>query len=95
MPGQSSSDTVTSPTELYFAKRGLLYTYVNGKRYDTTHLHIREWLECIRQKKTPSCNIDQAFEEAMTAHMGTRAYLEGRTMYWDKDKEEIVRGEIS
>ncbi len=95
VPGQSSSDTVTSPTELYFAKRGLLYTYVNGKRYDTTHLHIREWLECIRQKKTPSCNIDQAFEEAMTAHMGTRAYLEGRTMYWDKDKEEIVRGEFS
>lgn len=95
VPGQSSSDTVTSPTELYFAKRGLLYTYVNGKRYDTTHLHIREWLECIRQKKAPSCGIDQAFEEAMTAHMGTRAYLEGRTMYWDKDKEEIVRGEFS
>lgn len=94
VPGQDSSDSVTSPTELYFAQRGLLYTYVNGKRYDTTHLHIREWLECIRQGKTPSCNIDQAFEEAMTAHMGTRAYLEGRTMYWDKDKEEIVRGEI-
>ncbi|MDF9829203.1 Gfo/Idh/MocA family oxidoreductase [Parabacteroides sp. PF5-6] len=94
VPGQNSSDTVTSATELYFAKRGLLYTYVNGKRYDTTHLHIREWLECIRQGKTPSCGIDQAFEEAMTAHMGTRAYLEGRTMYWDPDKEEIVRGEI-
>jgi Predicted dehydrogenases and related proteins len=95
VPGQSSSDTVTSPTELYFAQRGLLYTYVNGKRYDTTHLHIREWLECIRQGKTPSCDIDMSFEEAMTAHMGTRAYLEGRTMYWDKDKEEIVRGELS
>lgn len=95
VPGQNSSDSVTSPTELYFAKRGLLYTYVNGKRYDTTHLHIREWLECIRQGKTPSCNIDAAFQEAMTAHMGTRAYLEGRTMYWDKDKEEIVRGELA
>ncbi len=95
VPGQSSSDTVTSATELYFAKRGLLYTYVNGKRYDTTHLHIREWLECIRQKKTPSCNVDQAFEEAITAHMGTRAYLEGRTMYWDPEKEEIVRGELA
>ena len=95
VPGQDSSDSVTSPTELYFAQRGLLYTYVNGKRYDTTHLHIREWLECIRQGKTPSCNIDRAFEEAMTAHMGTRAYLEGRTMYWDKDKEEIVRGEMA
>lgn len=95
VPGQNSSDSVTSPTELYFAKRGLLYTYVNGKRYDTTHLHIREWLECIRQGKTPTCDIDSAFDEAMTAHMGTRAYLEGRTMYWDKDKEEIVRGELA
>ena len=95
VPGQNSSDSVTSPTELYFAKRGLLYTYVNGKRYDTTHLHIREWLECIRQGKPPSCNIDAALQEAMTAHIGTRAYLEGRTMYWDKDKEEIVRGELA
>jgi hypothetical protein len=95
VPGQNSSDTVTSPTELYFAQRGLLYTYVNGKRYDTTHLHVREWLECIRQGKTPSCNIDQAFEEAITAHMGTRAYLEGRTMYWNPEKEEIVRGELT
>ena len=41
------------------------------------------------------CNIDAAFQEAMTAHMGTHAYLEGRTMYWDKDKEEIVRGELA
>jgi predicted dehydrogenase len=92
VPGQSKVDAVTSATELYFAQRGLLYTYINGKRYDTTHLHMREWLECIRQGKTTSCNIDQAFQEAMTAHMGTRAYLEGRTMYWDKDKEEIVKG---
>jgi predicted dehydrogenase len=92
VPGQSKVDAVTSATELYFAQRGLLYTYVGGKRYDTTHLHMREWLECIRQGQTPSCNIDQAFQEAMTAHMGTRAYLEGRTMYWDKEKEEIVSG---
>ena len=92
VPGQSKVDAVTSATELYFAQRGLLYTYIDGRRYDTTFLHMREWLECIRQSKTPSCGIDQAFEEAMTAHMGTRAYLEGHTMYWDKEKEEIVRG---
>jgi hypothetical protein len=85
-------DAVSSATELYFAQRGLLYAYVNGKRYDTTHLHIREWIECIRKGTTPSCNIDDAFEEAISAHMGTRAFLEGRTMYWDKEKEEIVRG---
>jgi predicted dehydrogenase len=96
VPGKSNVDAVTSATELYFAQRGLLYSYLGGKRYDTTFLHIREWLEAIRDtNKKTSCGIDAAFEEAITAHMGTRAYLEGRTMYWDKDKEEIVRGEIS
>lgn len=93
IPGKSRVDAITSPTELYFAQRGLLYSYLGGKRYDTTYLHLREWLECIRDRnKKTSCDIDAAFEEAITAHMGTRAYLEGHTMYWDKDKEEITRG---
>ncbi|HBX19612.1 MAG TPA: oxidoreductase [Porphyromonadaceae bacterium] len=91
IPGRSV-DAVSSATELYFAKRGLLYSYVGGKRYDTTFLHLKEWLSCIRHGGTPACGIDQAFQEAITAHMGTRAYLEGRTMYWDAEKEEITRG---
>ena len=85
-------DALSSATEKYFAERGLLFSYVEGKRYNTTYLHLREWLECIRQNKKPSCGIDEAFEEAMTAHMGTRAYFEGRTVYWDVDKQEITRG---
>ena len=92
VPGQTSVDAISSATELYFAQRGLMYAYVNGKRYDTTYLHLAEWLECMRYGQKTSCNIDAAFEEAMTAHMGTRAYLEGRTMYWDREKEEIVKG---
>lgn len=91
VPGKSI-DAVSSATELYFAERGLLYSYVDGKRYNTTYLHLREWLECIRNGQQPSCNIDRGFEEAITAHMGTRAYLEGRTMYWDAEREEINRG---
>lgn len=92
VPGKNNVDAITSATELYFAQRGLLYSYLGGKKYDTTFLHIREWLQCIRDRKLkPSCGIKEAFEEAITAHMGTRAYLEGRTMYWDKDKQEIIR----
>jgi Predicted dehydrogenases and related proteins len=91
VPGKSV-DAVTSATELYFAERGLLYSYIDGKRYNTTYLHLREWLECIRTNGKPSCGIDEGFQEAITAHMGTRAYLEGRTMYWDSEKEEITRG---
>ena len=92
VPGQGAVDAVTSPTEKYFAGRGLLYTYRDGKAVDTTHLHLREWINCIRAGNgaQPSCNIDQAFQEAMAAHMGTISFKEGRRTYWDKEKEVIV-----
>jgi hypothetical protein len=89
-PGKKKVDAITSATEQYFAGRGLLYTYRGGKRMDTTHLHIREWLEAIRSGTQPSCNIDEGFVEAISAHMGTISYKEGRRVYWDPDKREIV-----
>lgn len=92
VPGQDKVDAITSPTEKYFAERGLLYTYRDGKSYDTSHLHLREWINCIRKGDgtQPSCNIDQSFEEAITAHMGTISYHDGRKVYWDEANEEIV-----
>jgi predicted dehydrogenase len=89
-PGMKNVDAVTSPTEQYFAGRGLLYTYRGGKWVDPTHLHIREWLNCIRNGGETSCNIDQGFEEAITAHMGTIAYRENRKVFWDAEKETII-----
>lgn len=92
VPGQGKIDAITTPTEQYFAGRGLLYTYRDGKAVDTTHLHLREWLNCIRMNNgtQPSCDIDQAFEEAITAHMGTIAYLQGRKTIWDDVHEKII-----
>lgn len=92
VPGKDGVDAVTSATEKYFASRGLLYTYRGGKEVDTSHLHLKEWLNCIRlgNGARPSCPIEAAFEEAMTAHMGTIAYKEGRRVYWDKQQEAIL-----
>ena len=89
IPGRGA-DTITSATEKYFAGRGLLYTYRGGKRVDTTHLHLKEWIECIRENRQPSCNIDQGFQEAMTAHMGTLSYHHQKQVFWDKEKEQII-----
>jgi predicted dehydrogenase len=89
-PGLKNVDAITSPTEQYFAGRGLMYTYRGGKRVDTTHLHIADWLNCIRNGGQPACNIDRAFEEAMTAHMGTIAYKEKRKVFWDPGTESII-----
>jgi len=89
-PGKSDVDGLTSATEKYFATRGLLYTYRNGMRVNTTHLHIKEWLNCIHAGIQPSCNIDQAFEEGISFQMATRAFLENREVFWDEDKLEII-----
>ncbi|MCF8336250.1 MAG: Gfo/Idh/MocA family oxidoreductase [Bacteroidales bacterium] len=90
VPGKEEVDAVTSATEQYFAGRGLLYTYRGGRRVDTTHLHIAEWLHGIRTGKQPSCNIDRGFEEAITAHMSTISYRENRKVYWDEENEKII-----
>ena len=89
-PGRGRVDAVTSPTEEYFASRGLLYTYRAGRRVDVAHLHIKNWLDTIRYGGEPDCNVEVGFEEAITCHMATRSYLEGRQVRWDPVKERII-----
>ncbi len=89
-PGSKGLDAVTSATEKYFAGRGLLYTYRDGKRYDTTNLHILEWLEAIRTDGETSCGAEHGRQEAITAHMGTMAYLSGKKVEWDSTNNCIV-----
>jgi len=96
IPGKNNADGIATPTEQYFAARGLLYTYRGGKRVDTTHLHIKEWLECIRENISgnksvqPSCNIDEAFQEAVTSHMATISYKENRKVFWDHEERNCL-----
>jgi predicted dehydrogenase len=90
IPGAKTVDAVTSATALYFAERGLLSTYRDGKEVDTTHLHLKEWIECIRGGGVPSCNVDQGFVEAIAAHMGTLAYKNNKRVFWDAENEKII-----
>ncbi|UCF40927.1 MAG: Gfo/Idh/MocA family oxidoreductase [Gemmatimonadota bacterium] len=89
-PGFRGIDAVTSATAEYFASRGLLYTYRGGRRVSAYHLLIDEWLDVIRNGGVTSCNIERAFEEAITCHMATRSYLEGRKVEWDPVRRRIV-----
>ena len=89
-PGSKDIDVVTSATEKYYASRGLIYTYRGGKRVDVTHLHIKEWLDCIRNGGKPSCDIDRGFEVTMACHMATKSYREKLRVEWDPVKRRIV-----
>jgi len=89
-PGMDKLDAITSASEKFYAGRGLVYTWRDGRRVDTSHLHLREWLGCIRDGGTPSCSIDKAFATTITCHMATRSYREQRRVTWDKEAERIV-----
>ncbi len=89
-PNSGRIDAVTSPTEKYYAARGLTTTNINGRQVDITHLHIKDWIDCIRNGGTPSANIERAFEEGMTIMMAQRSYLEHRRTEWDPVNKKIV-----
>jgi len=46
--------------------------------------------DTIRNGGPTSCNIQRGFEEAMTCHMATRSFLEGRRVRWDPEGRRIV-----
>lgn len=100
-PRSKGVDGVTSATAKYFANKGLLYTYRDGKRVDSTHLHIREWLSGIRNGTPVSCGIEEGFEEAIAAHMSCLSYQLGKRIEWDEAtrkitnvEEEILQGGV-
>jgi hypothetical protein len=88
--GSKEIDGITSATSKYFAKKGLVYTYREGKRFNTSHLHMKEWIEAIRNGTETSCNIERGFEEAITCHMATESYRKKRVVEWDPINRKIV-----
>ena len=89
-PGTGTIDAVSSASEKYYASRGLTTTTINGRQVDVTHLHLKQWLECIRNGETPTCDIEKAFEEGITYLMAHRSYLEKRRIEWDPVNKKIV-----
>jgi predicted dehydrogenase len=89
-PGSGQIDAVTSATEKYYSSRGLTDTFVNGRSVDVTHLHIKEWIDCIRNGGTPSDDIEKAFEEGITILMAHKSYIEKRRVEWDPIQRKII-----
>lgn len=89
-PNVGQIDALTSATAKYYADRGLTNTVINGKEVDVTHLHLREWLTCIRENRMPSSNIDIGYEIGITSLMAHRSYIEKRQVSWDEKNRRIV-----
>ena len=89
-PGSKQIDGITSATAKYFASKGLSYTYREGKRVDPTHLHMKDWIDSIRNGTQPRCDIEVSLDEALACHMATESFLKGRRIEWDPKKRKLV-----
>ena len=88
-PGANIPDALSSATSQYFADKGLMWSYVNGKRVDSTLLHLREWLGVIKNGGKVSCGIEEGFDEAISAHMAGISWKLGRRIIWDSENQII------
>jgi predicted dehydrogenase len=71
-------------TEEYGMKLGPVYLS------DENKYHLDNWVDCMRSRNTPNGNIHTGFWHSIACIMATRAYREGKKLYWDRTKEEIV-----
>jgi predicted dehydrogenase len=48
------------------------------------------WLECVRSRKMPICDVEIGHRSATVCHLGNIALLTGRKLRWDPVKEQVI-----
>jgi predicted dehydrogenase len=52
--------------------------------------HHADWLECVKTRKYPICDVEIGHRSATVCHLGNIAVRTGRKITWDPVKEQIV-----
>ncbi len=58
---------------------------------DDSKFHLDNWIDCMRARnQNTNGTIHTGYWNSIAAIMATNAYREGKKLYWDREKEEIV-----
>jgi len=52
--------------------------------------HTRDFLECVRSRKKPICDVEVGARSVTVCHLGNLAYWNHRRLKWDPAKERFV-----
>lgn len=72
------------------AGRGAVPEVVKGPAYDFTLDHVKNFLECVRSRKRPNCDVYAGHRSAMASHLGNISYVQKRRLNFDPWREEIL-----
>jgi hypothetical protein len=59
------------------------------KLYASTN-HGQDWLDCVRNRKLPICDIEIGCRSVSVCHLGNLAYWNHRHLKWDPKKEKFI-----
>jgi predicted dehydrogenase len=55
--------------------------------------HHQNWLDCIRSRQRPACEVAVGCRSTIVSHLGCIAHWTGRALKWDPVKEEFLGDE--
>lgn len=86
-----------------YVKRGSITVTLNGEKVPDPYKlptgdvklyvskgHHADWLECIKTRKLPVCDVEIGHRSATVCHLGNIAIRTGRKLTWDPKAEQIV-----
>lgn len=57
-----------------------------------TFNHIKNWMECVRSRKTPNAPIEAGYQHSIANIMATAAYRTGLKVTFDEATQEVMAG---
>jgi predicted dehydrogenase len=57
--------------------------------------HVKNFIECVKSRQKPVCEIQVGHDVALVAHMGNIAYRTGNKLHWDAGKKKFKDDETA
>ncbi|MBE0545229.1 MAG: Gfo/Idh/MocA family oxidoreductase [Verrucomicrobia bacterium] len=62
----------------------------NAIRLYASNNHLQDWLNCVRSRKLPICDVEIGARSVSVCHLGNLAYWNNRRLKWDPAKEQFI-----
>jgi predicted dehydrogenase len=62
-----------------------------GIEQDTTADHVRNFLDCVKTRQKPRCDLETGHRSTLFALLGNISLEVGSRIEWDAQKEEVIR----
>ena len=76
--------------EFLAAERGAKPVIVKGPDYDFTLDHVKNFLDCVKSRRRPNCDVLDGHRSAQASHLGNISYVQKRRLNFDPVREEIL-----